>query len=167
MDEPVLVLNANYEPLNVCTTRRAFGLMMTGKAVMLVNGRGVIRSATSTFPRPSIVRLSYMVHRPRPRAKLTKQEIFRRDDYTCQYCGKHTSHLTVDHVMPRHRGGKHSWENLVAACPRCNRKKGGHTPREANMHLLRQPYEPTPSAMYLYGRMLNAMPEWEDYLRGW
>jgi hypothetical protein len=75
VNQPVLVLNANYEPLNVCTTRRAVGLMMAGKAEMLLNGRGVIRTASSSFPRPSIVRLSYMVHRPRPRVKLTKREI--------------------------------------------------------------------------------------------
>ena len=108
MDDPVLVLNANYEPLNVCSTRRAIGLMMMGKATMLENGRGTIQSATRAFPRPSVVRLSYMVHRPRPRVKLNKREIFRRDNYTCQYCGKKTTNLTIDHVIPRHRGGEHS-----------------------------------------------------------
>ena len=105
LNEPVLVLNANYEPLNICTTRRAVGLMMMGKAEMIANGRGEIMTASSSFPRPSIVRLSYMVHRPHPRVKLTKREIFRRDGYCCQYCGRVTGPLTIDHVVPRHRGG--------------------------------------------------------------
>jgi 5-methylcytosine-specific restriction endonuclease McrA len=167
VDDPVLVLNANFEPLNICTTRRAVGLMMTGKAEMLVNGRGVIKSASSVFPRPSIVRLSYMVHRPRPRVKLSKREIFRRDNFTCQYCGTRTGGLTIDHVVPRHRGGQHSWTNLVAACPACNRRKGGRTPMEAQMPLRKQPKEPTASAEYLYGQMAKTHIEWDDYINGW
>ncbi len=167
LNDPVLVLNANYEPLNVCTTRRAVGLMMTGKAVMLRDGRGDIHTASSAFPRPSIVRLSYMVHRPRPRVKLTKREIFRRDDYTCQYCGKQTTNLTIDHVIPRHRGGKHTWHNLVTACPACNRRKGGRTPLEAGMTLRRQPQEPHPSAEYLFGHMLSTHTDWAEFLIGW
>jgi 5-methylcytosine-specific restriction endonuclease McrA len=167
VNDPVLVLNANYEPLNVCTTRRAIGLMMSGKAMMLVNGRGVIRTVTDTYPRPSIVRLAYMVHRPRPRVKLTKREIFRRDNYTCQYCGKTTTVLTIDHVLPRHRGGQHSWENLVAACPTCNRRKGGRTPHEAGMRLLTEPTEPGASAEYLFGHMLEHYDEWAEYIHGW
>lgn len=167
MEEPVLVLNANYEPLNVCTTKRAIGLMLAGKATMLENGRGVIRTPSSTYPRPSVVMLSYMVHRPRVRVKLSKREIFRRDGFTCQYCGKHTTNLTIDHVMPRHRGGPHTWQNLVASCPTCNRRKGGRTPAEANMRLLSQPKEPSPSAEYLFGHMLQNYSEWNGYLKGW
>lgn len=167
MNDPVLVLNANYEPLNVCTTKRALGLMMTGKAVMLVNGRGTIHTVTDTYPRPSIVRLAYMVHRPHPRVKLTKREIFRRDNYTCQYCGKPTTVLTIDHVLPRHRGGQHTWQNLVAACPPCNRRKGGRTPAEAGMQLLTQPVEPGASAQYLFGHMVERYDEWAEYIDGW
>jgi 5-methylcytosine-specific restriction endonuclease McrA len=166
-NDPVLVLNANYEPLNVCSTRRAIGLMMTGKAEMLLNGRGVIKTSSMSIPRPSIVRLSYMVHRPHPRVKLTKREIFRRDKYTCQYCGQRPAVLTIDHVLPRHRGGRHSWDNLVTACPTCNRRKGGRTPLEANMHLRNQPHEPGATAEYLFGRMLESRSEWGDYLNGW
>ncbi len=166
MNQPVLVLNANYEPLNVCTTRRAVGLMMAGKAEMLLNGRGVIKTASSSYPRPSIVRLSYMVHRPRPRVKLTKREIFRRDRYTCQYCGR-KNNLTIDHVIPRHRGGGHSWVNLVTACAPCNRRKGGRTPEEANMTLLSDPAEPSASAEYLFGHMLEHHREWVEFISGW
>ncbi len=167
VNESVLVLNANYEPLNICTTKRAVGLMMTGKAELLLNGRGVIRTPSLSFPRPSIVRLSYMVHRPRPRVKLTKREIFRRDHFTCQYCGHKSANLTVDHVVPRHRGGRHSWENLVTACPSCNRRKGGSTPHEAGMRLRTPPVEPHASAEYLFGRMLEGHSEWGEYIRGW
>ena len=166
-DRLVLVLNANYEPLNVCTTRRAVGLMLSGKAEMLVNGRGEIHTASSVYPRPSIVRLSHMVHRPRMHVRLTRREIFRRDNHTCQYCGRRSSALTVDHVIPRHRGGPHSWENLVAACPVCNRRKGGRTPQEAHMRLLSMPKEPSASPVYIFGHMLEEHVEWHDYLWGW
>ncbi len=167
LNDPVLVLNANYEPLNICTTRRAVGLMMTGKAELLLDGRGGIQTATTSFPRPSIVRLSYMVHRPHPRVKLTKREIFRRDKFSCQYCGKQTSNLTIDHVIPRHRGGQHTWQNLVAACPACNRRKGGRTPVEAGMALRRRPHEPSASAEYLFGHMLSGHSDWAEFLKGW
>lgn len=167
MNEPVLVLNANYEPLHICTTKRAVGLMMTGKAELLLDGRGAIRTASSSYPRPAIVRLSYMVHRPYPRVKLSKREIFRRDRFICQYCGEHSATLTIDHVIPRHRGGRHTWENLVTACPTCNRRKGGHTPQEAGMHLRTKPDEPRASAEYLFGRLLENHDEWAAYLQGW
>lgn len=167
VNQPVLVLNANYEPLNICTTKRAVGLMMTGKAELLVNGRGVIKTVSSSFPRPSIVRLSYMVHRPRPRVKLSKREIFRRDRFTCQYCGVRSKVLTIDHVVPRHRGGEHSWKNLVTACPTCNRRKGGRTPQEAGMPLRSIPREPHASAEYVFGHMLERHAEWIEYIQGW
>ena len=105
LGEPVLVLNGNYEPLNVCNTRRAMGLVLAGKATVLENGRGVIRTVSRTYERPSVIRLSYMVRRPRPRVRLCKREILRRDDYRCQYCGRKVRRLTIDHVVPRHRGG--------------------------------------------------------------
>ena len=163
----MLVLNANYEPLNVCTTKRAVGMMLTGKAELLLNGRGEIRTPSTSYPRPSIVRLSSMVHRPRPRVKLTKREVFRRDRYICQYCSQRTSVLTVDHIVPRHRGGTHSWANLVTACPTCNRRKGGRTPTESGMRLRAIPKEPHASAEYLFGRLVAHHDEWIAYLRGW
>ncbi len=167
VNQLVLVLNANYEPLNVCTTRRAVGLMLTGRAEMIVDGRGEIHTASSVYPLPSIVRLSRMVHRPRMRVKLTRREIFRRDNHRCQYCARHSSALTVDHVIPRHRGGPHSWDNLVTACPVCNRRKGGRTPQEAGMRLLSAPKEPAPSPVYIFGHLLEEHDEWRDYLWGW
>ncbi|MGD8750710.1 MAG: HNH endonuclease, partial [Anaerolineales bacterium] len=86
--EPVLVLNANFAPLNVCTTRRAMGLIFMGKADLVMNGRGVIKTVSRTYRRPSVIRLGRMVKRPRPRVRLTKREVFRRDGFACQYCGK-------------------------------------------------------------------------------
>jgi 5-methylcytosine-specific restriction endonuclease McrA len=167
MNAPVLLLNINYEPLNICTTRRALGLLTTGKAELLLNGRGYIRTVRLSIPRPSVIRLEYMVKRPRARVKLSKQEIFRRDNHTCQYCGKKARGLTIDHVIPRHRGGEHTWSNLVTACPECNRKKGGRTLQEAKMTLLRIPYEPVATAVYLYSSYLHLNQEWQPYLRGW
>jgi 5-methylcytosine-specific restriction endonuclease McrA len=167
MHQPVLVLNANYEPLNVCSTRRALGLYLSGKAEMLLNGRGYIYSIKQRFPRPSVIRLGYMVRRPYPRVRLTKREIFRRDNHTCQYCGERSNRLTLDHIIPRHQGGEYSWTNLVTACPACNLKKGGRSLRESSLHLKRPPVEPKANALYLYGSYLVEYDEWTQYLEGW
>lgn len=167
MYEPVLVLNANFEPLNICSTRRAIGLVLNGKASLVLNGRGEIKTISRTYPRPSIIRLEKMIRRPRPRIRLTKREVLHRDDYTCQYCGQRTAHLTIDHVIPRRLGGKHSWHNLVAACPTCNHKKGGRTLEQAQMRLLRPPMEPPSSASYLFGRHLGENVEWVPFIEGW
>lgn len=167
MNEPVLVLNGNYEPLNVCTTKRAMGLLLADKAMVLENGRGFIHTVSRTYERPSVIRLFYVVRRPRPRVRLCKREILRRDGYRCQYCGRETSQLTIDHVVPRYRGGPHSWENLVAACPQCNRRKGGRTLAGARMELLRRPFEPRPTAQYLFGRYGTGNGTWVKYLEGW
>jgi 5-methylcytosine-specific restriction endonuclease McrA len=167
MKTPVLVLNANYEPLHVCDTRRALHLIIGGKARLVINGRGYVHTVRLTLPCPSVIQLQKMIHPPRPFPHLSKKEIFRRDDYTCQYCGRHTMHLTVDHVLPRHRGGAHVWENLVAACPPCNRNKGGRLPDEAHMHLRTPPREPPRSALYLFGHYLDDFSEWRTYLEGW
>ncbi len=167
MQAPVLVLNANFEPINVCNTRRAITLMIDGKANLILNGRGEIKTVRQSFPRPSIIRLEKMIHRPRPRVKLTKREVLRRDNYTCQYCGQHVSYLTVDHVIPRHLGGEHVWNNLVAACPHCNHRKGGRTIEQAQMHLLRIPSVPPASASYLFARHLHENQEWLPFVSGW
>jgi 5-methylcytosine-specific restriction endonuclease McrA len=108
-----------------------------------------------------------MVHRPHPRVRLNKREIFRRDGYRCQYCGKVSAHLTLDHVVPKKRGGGYAWENLVSACPSCNRYKGDRTPQEAGMRLYSAPTEPPATAIYLYGRYLRQNQDWAKYLEGW
>jgi 5-methylcytosine-specific restriction endonuclease McrA len=167
LDEPVLILNVNYEPLHVCSTRRALALLLEGKAEMVVNGRGVIHSAAAVFEIPSIIKLGYMVKRPRIPIALTKREVLRRDHFTCQYCGQHSGILTIDHVVPRRLGGQHIWNNVVAACPTCNRRKGGKTPELASMKLRSQPAEPSPSAQYRFSRHLGSHQEWEPFITGW
>ena len=167
MQTPVLVLNANFEPINVCNMRRAIALILNGKASLVANGRGEIHTVARTYPIPSVIRLAAMVKRPRPRLKLTKREILRRDSYTCQYCGQHANSLTIDHVVPRHMGGKYSWDNLVTACPSCNHRKGGRTLEQAHMHLLRQPSEPPTSALYIFSRHMDGNFDWVPYIEGW
>jgi len=167
VQEPVLVLNANFEPINICSTRRAMGLLLTGKADMVVNGRGYIHTIKEVLPRPSVIRLESQIHRPRPHVKLTRREVFRRDNYTCQYCGKRDGGLTVDHVMPRYLGGQHIWTNVVAACPACNHHKGGRKLEESRMVLMHKPKEPPANASYIFGRHLTDNGEWEPYISGW
>jgi 5-methylcytosine-specific restriction endonuclease McrA len=162
-----LVLNANFEPINVCTDHRAVGLILNGKASLVLNGRGEIHTVSRAYPRPSIIRLSMMVKRPRPHVRLTKREILRRDDYTCQYCGQRVPYLTIDHVLPRRLGGQHTWDNVVAACPSCNHRKGGRTIEQSQMRLLRKPTEPPTSANYLFGRHLHENVEWVPFIEGW
>ncbi|HNT24703.1 MAG TPA: HNH endonuclease [Anaerolineales bacterium] len=167
MQASVLVLNANFEPIHVCSTHRAISLILGGRASLVMNGRGEIRTVSRSYPLPSIIRLEKMVRRPRPRVRLTKREVLRRDAYTCQYCGQHTLSLTVDHVTPRHLGGQPTWENLVTACPACNHRKGGRTLEQAQMLLLRMPCEPPSSAEYLFGRHLKDNDDWRPFVSGW
>jgi 5-methylcytosine-specific restriction endonuclease McrA len=141
--------------------------VLGGKAEIILNGRGTIRSASAEFDIPSVIRLGYMVRRPRPQISLTKREVLRRDDFTCQYCGYRSHALTIDHVIPRRLGGKHIWTNVVAACPSCNRRKGGKLPENLNMHLLRHPFQPKPTAFYRFGQHLNTHHEWEQFIAGW
>ena len=165
VDRPVLVLNQSYEPLNVCRARRAVVLLYHGKAEMLENGSGFIHSSNQVLPLPSVIRMAYMIKRPRPRPKLTRVEVFNRDQYTCQYCSKETDQLTLDHVVPRYLGGEHTWENLVSACIYCNRRKAGRTPEQARMKLLRSPSPPRGNNFfnipYHYRHTQN---QWQKYL---
>jgi 5-methylcytosine-specific restriction endonuclease McrA len=162
---PVLVLNQSYEPLTVCRARRAVVLIYQGKAEMLENGVGFIHSISETVPLPSVIRLGRLVRRPYRERKLTRYEIFNRDRYTCQYCGQPTRQLTLDHVIPRYRGGQHTWENLVSACVACNRRKAGRTPKEAHMKLIQTPGPPRGRAMFsIPHHHLQTRDEWLKYL---
>jgi len=162
---PVLVLNQSYEPLNICRARRAVILLYQGKAEMLENGTGFIHSVSNVFPVPSVIRLAYMIKRPRPKMKLTRFEVFNRDQYTCQYCGQETHQLTLDHVIPRHREGQHTWENVVSACISCNRRKAGKTPSQAGMRLIRQPAPPRGNIFsYIPYHYRQTRHEWQKYL---
>jgi 5-methylcytosine-specific restriction endonuclease McrA len=143
------------------------GLLTMNKAEILLNGRGVIHTPSTILLRPSVIRLAYMVNRPRPRIRLTKREILRRDNHTCQYCGRRNPRMTIDHVRPRRLGGRHWWDNVVAACPACNHRKGGRKPEDAGLKLMRQPREPRATVTYLFGGYLNANREWRDFIEGW
>jgi 5-methylcytosine-specific restriction endonuclease McrA len=167
MQALVLVLNANFEPINVCNTRRAVGLVLAGKAALIANGRGYIHTVSQEIPLPSVIRLESMIHRPRPHVKLTRREIFRRDNFTCQYCGQREATLTIDHILPRHLGGKYTWTNVVTACAHCNHHKGGRRLEEAHMALLHSPKEPPANASYLYEHHLELYNEWEQFVQGW
>jgi len=163
-DRLVLVLNQNFEPLNVCRVRRALVLLDRGKAETLENGNGYIRTIRLLIPLPSVIRLVYMVRRPLPRRKLTRREVFLRDRFLCQYCGRDGRELTLDHVLPRHRGGEHVWENVVTACIACNHRKAGRTPSEAGMRLLSQPKAPPVSPYHLFVPYLSLHEEWRKFV---
>lgn len=163
-DRLVLVLNQNYEPLNVCHVWRALVLLDKGKAEPLENGNGYIRTVRLLIPLPSVIRLVYMVRRPLPRRKLTRREVFLRDRFMCQYCGRDGRDLTLDHVLPRHRGGEHIWGNVVAACVPCNHRKAGRTPTEAGMRLLSQPHAPPVSPYNLFVQYLSMHEEWRKFI---
>ncbi len=142
-------------------------LVIGGKAEVLEHAPGKIRSAGLAFGKPSVVRITYLIRRPRPMVKLTRREVFIRDRHTCQYCGSHGRDLTLDHVIPRHRGGRHEWENLVSACRLCNHRKGGRSLEEAHMRLLHQPYRPVASAYYILHQYLDTYEEWRKYIPEW
>jgi 5-methylcytosine-specific restriction endonuclease McrA len=161
---PVLILNQSYEPLTICRARRAVVLLYSGKAEMLENGVGFIHTVSDIFPLPSVIRLAYMIKRPYRQRRLTRFEVFNRDRYTCQYCGKETKQLTLDHILPRYRGGEHTWENVVGACVPCNRRKAGRTPREASMRLIRYPSRPGSSSFIIPYHYRQSRNEWQKYL---
>ncbi len=168
IDAPVLVLNQNYEPLNVCNVRRALVLVFNGKAEVLELNHAFIHSSRYTIRAPSVIRLAHMIRRPHPKAKLSRREVFLRDDFTCQYCGQRGRDLTLDHVMPKSRGGAHTWENLVSACRACNHRKGGKTLEEARMRPLHLPRQPKANIYHLVYRYVQAAPleEWHKFLPG-
>ncbi len=168
MNNAVLVLNQNYEPLNVCNVRRALVLVIGGKAEVLEAGPRSLQSAHASYIAPSVIRLVYLIRRPRPRVKLTRREIFIRDNYTCQYCDRQVADLTIDHVIPRSRGGLHVWDNVVSACKQCNHRKGGKSIAEARMALHKQPHEPRAGAYYTIERRLDTSVQisWHKFLPG-
>ena len=139
----VLVLNTTYEPINVCTTRRAVVLLLKGRAEVVESTQHEIRSERSSVCQPAVIRLTTFVKVPRgDRRRLSRRAVLARDGYRCQYCGS-TRHLTLDHVVPRSRGGRTSWENVVTSCAPCNMRKGAKLLAEAGMALRRNPRPPS------------------------
>jgi 5-methylcytosine-specific restriction endonuclease McrA len=160
----VLVLNATYEPINVCTVRRAVVLLLKSKAEVIEPADRELHSERMTMTRPAVIRLRTYVNVPRDvhRRKITRRAVFARDAWTCQYCGSRSS-LTVDHVVPRSKGGSSSWDNIVASCAPCNRRKGDALPRQAGMKLLRRPRMPGPQ-VFIHVASPTIPDNWKQYL---
>jgi 5-methylcytosine-specific restriction endonuclease McrA len=155
-----LVLNATDVPLGVVAARRAVVLVLKEKAEVVATDGLVFHSEAISIEAPSVVRLHRFVHVPfRARAPLTRRAVFARDDWRCQYCGRAAENL--DHVLPRSRGGEHVWENVVAACRRCNAKKENRLPEESGLRLARRPFAPADGFRLTLGRL---EPAWEPYL---
>ena len=159
----VLVLNASYEPLNVTSVRRAHVLVFKGKAEVIEDLGKPLRSATSRFVWPHVIRLLSYVRVPKAiQRKISRRALFARDEWRCQYCGS-DGKLTLDHVVPRSRGGKSVWENVVASCAPCNMRKGNRTPEEVQMHLIRPPRAPAP-ALFVTLAASRIPDGWAPYL---
>lgn len=159
----VLVLNPDYQAIGVATYDRAFVLVYLGKAEMITDApERKIHTVSRDFPFPSIIRLYRYAYIPFRKVNLTRQNIFRRDSFSCLYCGSRDE-LTIDHVVPRSHGGRDSWENLATACRRCNGRKGDMTPEEANMKMRIQPFRPS-FVMFLGNFNGNIRDDWKPYL---
>jgi len=162
----VLVLNASYEPINVCTVRRATVLLLKQRAEIVERAVGAnLHAENLTMPRPVVIRLSTYVRIPRDAhsRKITRRAVFARDRWTCQYCGIERTTLTVDHVIPRSKGGGSSWDNIVASCAPCNRRKGDRLPARAGMHPLNAPRAPNPN-IFVHVATPKIPSAWEQYL---
>jgi 5-methylcytosine-specific restriction endonuclease McrA len=161
----VLVLNASFEPINVCTVRRAAVLILKNRAEVLEHGDWALHAESLTLARPVVIRLLAYVRIPRDahRRKITRRAVFARDRWTCQYCGRERGNLTVDHVIPRSKGGSSNWENIVTCCAPCNRRKGDRLPVQANMVPTRRPKAPSPT-VFIHVATPKIPPAWEQYL---
>ena len=161
----VLVLNASYEPINVCTVRRATVLVLKDRAEILERSEWALHAETVTLARPMVIRLKTYVRIPRDahRRKITRRAVFARDRWTCQYCGKERGNLTVDHVIPRSKGGGSGWDNIVTCCAPCNRRKGDRLPRQANMVPRHRPKAPN-ATVFIHVAAPVIPSAWERYL---
>src|SRR3954454_16238762 len=161
----VLVLNASYEPINVCTVRRAAVLILKQRAEVLEHSDWALHAESLTLPRPVVIRLITYVKTPRapPRRKITRRAVFARDRWTCQYCGHERGNLTVDHVVPRSKGGRSTWDNIVTCCAPCHRRKGDRLPGQANMVPARRPKAPN-STIFIHVATPTIPAAWERYL---
>ncbi|MCX8092911.1 MAG: HNH endonuclease [Candidatus Goldbacteria bacterium] len=158
----VLLLNSTFEPLTIINVRRALKLLFTKKAHPVEDSPYYLSTVKAKIRIPSVIQILYYVKRPYSRPKFSKKSVFMRDNYQCQYCGKHTNKPTLDHVIPRSKNGTNDWYNVVTACPDCNNKKGDRTLKEAGMTLVKQPSEPK---YMIYSTILTPanIKRWEKY----
>lgn len=170
LNRAVLVINASYEGVNVVAVRRAMTLLVKGAAVEEVSTPWGVKTARLVIPIPSVIRLVNYRKLPRHKRAVSRKGIMIRDGHRCQYCGVKQDNkvappvvLTLDHVLPRSRGGENTWENLVACCTPCNNRKGSRTPAEAGMSLARVPRQ---ISIHAKNKLLGGLnnPDWEKYL---
>ncbi|MGL6279350.1 MAG: HNH endonuclease [Gaiella sp.] len=160
----VLVLNASYEPLNVCTVRRAYVLVGKGRAEVIERHDEPMRTSTAAYPRPHVIRLTSYVRVPQAvKRRISRRALFARDGWRCVYCGSGGGRLTLDHVVPRSRGGASVWENVVTACAPCNLRKGNRLLEEARMTLPRPPRAPAP-VLFIRISARHVPDTWRTYL---
>jgi 5-methylcytosine-specific restriction endonuclease McrA len=160
----VLVLNASYEPLNVCSDRRAHVLVWKGKAEVVEHHAQPLRSADRSFLRPHVIRLLQYVRVPRAvKRRISRRALFARDGWKCVYCGSAGGRLTLDHVIPRSKGGDSVWENVVTACAPCNLRKGDRLLEEVAMSLPRPPRAPAP-VLFIRLATQRVPDSWRQYL---
>ena len=162
----VLVLNASYEPLNVTSVRRAHVLVFKGKAEVLEELDHPLHSASDTYPWPHVIRLVHYVRVPRAvQRKISRRALFARDGWRCVYCGTSSGRLTLDHVVPRSKGGESIWENVVTACAPCNLRKGDRLLEDSGLHLKRPPRPPAP-VLFIHLATPTIPQVWRQYLPG-
>lgn len=163
LSKSVLVLNTNYAPLTICTAKRAICLQFLEKVDILETYKDYIHSPNTKIALPSIVKLKDFVHYNSMNVVMSRKNIMIRDQYTCQYCGKKSSKMTIDHIVPRERSGSEHWDNLVTACSHCNKIKSNRTPEEANMPLRRQPRKP--NRIHYFQQFIDLEQDaWKPYL---
>lgn len=163
MGSKVLVLNQDYQAISLCSAERAFVLVFLNKAEMISDRKAkLMRSVGASYPYPSVIRLNRFIKLPYKRVSLSRQNLYKRDGYKCVYC-EGRDNLTLDHVIPRSRGGRDSWHNLVTACQRCNTEKGDRTPEEAEMVMTQKPFRPS-FIMYLRDFNGKVSEDWKPYL---
>jgi 5-methylcytosine-specific restriction endonuclease McrA len=163
LSSAVLVLNANYSPMTICTAKRAISLYFLNKIDILSNYDDKVNSPSLSLDLPSVIKIKNYIKNNNMAVEISRKNILARDGYKCQYCGTQSKALTVDHVIPKFRNGLDSWENLVAACKNCNQIKGEETPEEAKMPLLKKPKRP--NRIHYFQRLVKKkQADWRPYL---
>ncbi|TAL68837.1 MAG: HNH endonuclease [Bacteroidetes bacterium] len=160
----VLILNQSYEPVSVCSAKKAIILIFLTKAEIVAKRDGkVVRSINYSMPFPSVIRLARYIKVPFKKIELSRRNILKRDGFRCQYCGTKSHELTIDHIIPKSRGGSDSWDNLVSACKSCNNKKADRTPEEAGIHLIKRPRRPH-HILFITQYMGKVDENWKPFL---
>jgi 5-methylcytosine-specific restriction endonuclease McrA len=163
MTYKALVLNLDYTPISVCSVHRAFLLVFLNKAeIVKASEQHALNTVDASYPMPSVIKLGRYVNVPYKGVVLSKENVFKRDGFQCQYCGTQKD-LTLDHLVPKAKGGKTTWNNLVTACKKCNSLKGDYSLEEAGMQLSFKPFKPS-YIMYLKDLSAYRYEDWKPYL---